>query len=53
MISAAIHVSALRLQRILRDEGILAMERLMGMVLMIIAIQMLLDALRLIGAIDA
>ncbi|MDX9951204.1 MAG: MarC family protein [Methylophilaceae bacterium] len=53
MISAAIHGSALRLQRILRDEGILAMERLMGMVLMIIAIQMLLDALRLIGAIDA
>ena len=53
MISAAIHGSALRLQRILRDEGILAMERLMGMVLMIIAIQILLDALRLIGAIDA
>jgi small neutral amino acid transporter SnatA (MarC family) len=53
VISAAIHGSALRLQRILRDEGILAMERLMGMVLMIIAIQMLLDALRLIGAIDA
>jgi multiple antibiotic resistance protein len=53
VISAAIHGSALRLQRILRDEGILAMERLMGMVLVIIAIQMFLDALRLIGAIDA
>jgi small neutral amino acid transporter SnatA (MarC family) len=30
----------------------LAMERLMGLVLVIIAIQMLLDALQLIGAID-
>lgn len=50
--SAAILGSASRLQRILRDEGILAMERLMGLVLVIIAIQMFLDALRLIGAID-
>ncbi|MDX9951479.1 MAG: MarC family protein, partial [Methylophilaceae bacterium] len=53
LISAVILGSAPRLQRILRDEGILAMERLMGMVLVIIAIQMFLDALRLIGAIDA
>lgn len=53
LISAVILSSAHRLQRILRDEGILAMERLMGMVLVIIAIQMLLNALRLIGAIDA
>jgi multiple antibiotic resistance protein len=51
-ISAVILGSAPRLQRILRDEGILAMERLMGLVLVIIAIQMLLDALQLIGAID-
>lgn len=53
LISAVILSSAPRLQRILRDEGILAMERLMGMLLVIIAIQMFLDALRLIGAIDA
>jgi len=53
LISAVILGSASRLQRILRDEGILAMERLMGLVLVIIAIQMFLDALRLIGAIDA
>lgn len=52
LISAAILGSASRLQRILRDEGILAMERLMGLVLVIISIQMFLDALRLIGAID-
>jgi|SRR5690554_4933121 multiple antibiotic resistance protein len=52
LISAAILSSASYLQRALRNEGILAMERLMGMVLVIISIQMLLDALRLIGAID-
>ncbi len=34
------------------DEGILAVEPLMGLVLVIIAIQMFLDALRLIGAIN-
>lgn len=53
VISALILASATRLQRILRDEGILAIERLMGLVLVIIAIQMLLDALRLVGVIDA
>jgi len=53
LISAMILGAASHLQRILREEGILAMERLMGMVLVIIAIQMFLDALRLIGAIDA
>lgn len=52
LISAAILSLASYLQRALRNEGILAMERLMGMVLVIISIQMLLDALRLIGAID-
>jgi multiple antibiotic resistance protein len=52
LISAVILGAAPHLQRILRDEGILAMERLMGLVLVIIAIQMFLDALRLIGAID-
>jgi multiple antibiotic resistance protein len=53
LISAVILGCAPRLQRVLRDEGILAMERLMGLVLVIIAIQMFLDALRLIGAISA
>ncbi len=52
LISAVILGAAPHLQRVLRDEGILAMERLMGLVLVIIAIQMFLDALRLIGAID-
>ena len=53
LISAVILSSASYLQRVLRDEGILAMERLMCMVLVIISIQMFLDALRLIGAIEA
>ena len=52
LISAVILGAAPHLQRILRDEGILAVERLMGLVLLIIAIQMFLDALRLIGAIN-
>jgi len=41
------------LQKVLRDEGIVAMERLMGLVLVIIAVQMFLDALRSLGAIPA
>ncbi|MCO5121554.1 MAG: hypothetical protein M9951_18225 [Burkholderiaceae bacterium] len=49
--SALILSGAAWLQRILRDEGILAMERLMGLVLVIIAVQMFLDALRSLGAI--
>lgn len=48
--SALILASAPRLQRALRDEGILAMERLMGLVLVVIAVQMFIDALRSLGA---
>lgn len=51
--SALILGSAGRLQRLLRDEGILAMERLMGLVLVIIAVQMFIEALRAIGALPA
>lgn len=52
LVSALILASASRLQRVLRDEGILAMERLMGLVLVVIAVQMFLDALRSLGAIN-
>lgn len=51
--SAMILASAPRLHRLLRDEGILAMERLMGLLLVIIAVQMFIDALRSLGAIPA
>jgi len=51
--SAVILAGASRLQRILREEGILAMERLMGLLLVIIAVQMFLEALRSLGAIPA
>lgn len=51
--SAVILGTASRLQRLLRDEGIVAMERLMGLLLVIIAVQMFLDALRAVGAIPA
>ncbi|MFA7504983.1 MAG: MarC family protein [Burkholderiaceae bacterium] len=51
LVSALILSSAAWLQRVLRDEGIIAMERLMGLVLVIIAVQMFLDALRSLGAI--
>lgn len=51
--SALILAGAPRLHRLLRDEGILAMERLMGLLLVIIAVQMFLNALRSIGAIPA
>ena len=51
--SALILAGASHLQRGLRDVGILAIERLMGLVLVIIAIQMFIDALRSIGLIPA
>jgi len=51
--SALILGSATWLQRLLRDEGILAVERLMGLLLVIIAVQMFLEALRSLGAIAA
>jgi len=51
--SALILAGASRLQQLLRDEGILAIERLMGLLLVIIAVQMFLEALRSLGAIPA
>lgn len=51
--SAVILAGAGRLQRLLRDEGITALERLMGLVLVAIAVQMFIDALRGIGALPA
>lgn len=51
--SALILASASKLHRILREEGILALERLMGLLLVIIAVQMFLDALRSLWAIPA
>ena len=53
LVSALILSAAAWLQRVLRDEGLIAMERLMGLVLVIIAVQMFLDALRSLGAIPA
>ena len=50
LISAAILSSASYLQRVLRDEGILAMERLMGMILLMMAVQMLLNGFKEIFA---
>ena len=49
--SVLILASAAWLQRALREEGIIAMERLMGLLLVIIAVQMFLDALRSLGVI--
>lgn len=49
LISVIILTTAAQLQRFLREEGIMAMERLMGLVLVVIAIQMFLDALRSLG----
>jgi len=51
--NALILGSATMLRRLLRDEGILAVERLMGLLLVIIAVQMFLDALRSLGTIPA
>jgi MarC family membrane protein len=51
--SALILAGASRLQQLLREEGILAIERLMGLLLVIIAVQMFLEALRSLGAIPA
>ena len=50
---ALILAGAAQLQRMLRNEGIVAMERLMGLVLVVIAIQMMIDALRSLGALPA
>lgn len=46
MISASIMLSAPLFRRILRDRGLVACERLMGMVLVLISVQMLLNGIR-------
>jgi multiple antibiotic resistance protein len=51
--SALILTGAPQLQRVLRAEGIVAMERLMGLLLVVIAVQMFVDALRSLGALPA
>lgn len=50
--SAVILATAAHLQRILRNEGLRAMERLMGLILVVIAVQMMIDALRSLGALS-
>ena len=47
--SALILLSATRLYGVLKERGILAMEKLMGLLLVMIAVQMFLDALRAVG----
>jgi multiple antibiotic resistance protein len=51
--SAVILCGATKLQRILREEGLLALERLMGLLLVVIAVQMFLESLQALGAIPA
>lgn len=46
IVSTALIISALALRRFIRPRGLIAMERLMGMVLMTVAVQMLLDGVR-------
>ncbi len=53
LVSAVILAAAPLLQRLLRDAGLVAMERLMGLVLVVMSVQMFLDALRALGAIPA
>jgi multiple antibiotic resistance protein len=45
-VSGAILLSSTFLYRLLRERGLIAMERLMGMLLVMVAVQMLLDGLR-------
>lgn len=51
--SALIITAGAHLQRWLREEGVRAVERLMGLILVVIAVQMLIDALRSLGALPA
>lgn len=47
--SAVILLSSTRLYDVLRERGIVALEKLMGLLLVMIAVQMFLDALRAVG----
>lgn len=51
--SAAILAASGRIHRLLKEQGIVAMARLMGLVLVMIAVQMFIDAWRAIGALPA
>jgi multiple antibiotic resistance protein len=46
MVSAILLLSSTFLYRVLRERGLIAVERLMGMLLVMVAVQMLLDGLR-------
>ncbi|MBN1858459.1 NAAT family transporter [Candidatus Bipolaricaulota bacterium] len=46
VVSTGLIVAALALRRFIRPRGLIAMERLMGMVLMTVSVQMLLDGIR-------
>ena len=45
-VSSAILLSSTSLYRVLRERGLMAMERLMGMLLVMVAVQMLLNGVR-------
>lgn len=45
-VSSAIILAASRLQRVLGEKGVIALERLMGMILVAVSIQMLLTGIR-------
>ncbi len=47
IVSAAILVSSTRLYAILKMKGLMAMERLMGMILILMAVQMFLDGVKM------
>ena len=46
MVSAILLLSSTFLYRVLRERGLIALERLMGMLLVMVAVQMLLNGLR-------
>ena len=47
MVSAVLLLSSTFLYRVLRERGLIALERLMGMLLVMVAVQMLLNGLRI------
>jgi multiple antibiotic resistance protein len=48
--SAAILLASTFFYRVLRERGLMAMERLMGMLLVMVAVQMLMDGLKVVLA---
>jgi multiple antibiotic resistance protein len=49
-VSAAILLASTFFYRLLRERGLMAMERLMGMLLVMVAVQMLMDGLKVVLA---